>query len=218
MEPNVTDMLRHQLPPNTPSPNPVHRLDRPTSGPLLFSLGPPPVTAALQAALASAEARKQYWVLAFGANMPSQWRNDHALSDMSANRNRNRNRNRATKQRPASSEFELLHAFEQSNICVVRATISTGRRHQIRRHLSNSKYPVVGDTTHGKGPLNRDARQNHGVTRCCLHARRLSFRDPQSDSMVHLQVPVPADLQAVLQTFPDYNCELHDPHLDLGNT
>lgn len=184
---------------------PVHRLDRPTTGVILFGLDEPRNAAMLQEALQSPTTSKQYWTLAFGANMPEKWVNEHPLKDL-------KGRNR--KQRPARTEFERLVSFQMPDIAVVRATISSGRRHQIRRHLSNSRYPVVGDTTHGDAARNNTATTTYGISRLCLHARRLNFTDPFTLKSIYLHVPVPEDLCKSLQRFPGYTYEL-DGLLDL---
>lgn len=185
---------------------PVQRLDRPTSGVIIFALGDSKNASQLQNALQSEDSRKEYWTLAFGADMPEKWENHHPLRDLTG---------KSRKQRPASSAFEQLLKLNESDMSVVRAQISTGRRHQIRRHLSNSRHPVVGDTSHGKGSLNRRVREQFGITRCCLHSRRVTFRDPRSLNLVSLEAVVPQDLREVLDRLPDYD-NSHGTILDLG--
>lgn len=174
----------------------VQRLDRPTSGVMVFGLNNSENAAQLQAALQSDESQKYYWALTFGTDMPVQWTNDNPLKDLTG---------KNPKRRSAVTHFEQLGCYETSNMSVVRARIVTGRRHQIRRHLSNSRYPIVGDTTHGKGNLNRMARDQFHVKRCCLHARRLRFKDPTTSQEICLESPVPTDLIEVLRKLPDWN-------------
>lgn len=184
---------------------PIHRLDRPTTGIVLFGLDNSRNAAMIQQALQSEEAQKQYWTLAFGSNMPEHWENAHPLKDL---------KGKNPKQRNAKTTFEAIASFEHANITAVRATLATGRRHQIRRHLSNSRYPVVGDTSHGDTKLNHAAADAYGVDRLCLHARRLTFTDPFTSKRVYLQVPVPSDLRQVLEKLPGYTAQL-DEQLDL---
>ncbi len=63
---------------------------------------------------------------------------------------------------------------------------TTGRRHQIRRHLKHLAHPIIGDATHGKGPLNRWWAQRLGQQRLWLHALRLSLPHPLTGEMLHL--------------------------------
>lgn len=185
---------------------PVQRLDRPTSGVMVFALGDSKSASQLQNALQSEDSRKEYWTLAYGADMPEKWENHHPLRDLTG---------KTRKQRPASSTFEQLLRLNDSDISVVRARIATGRRHQIRRHLSNSRHAVLGDTSYGKGAMNRNARELYGVPRCCLHSRRITFVDPTTREQVTFEAPVPQDLRDVLARLPDCD-EHHEGLLDLG--
>lgn len=212
----LSAVRNHLKSPMNPNPNllPVHRLDRPTTGIVLFGLDEPRNAAMLQDALQSAETEKKYWVLAFGASqMPIEdWENDHPLKDL-VNNGKNR------KQRSALTKFRRLATFDENgeaDIAVLSATLATGRRHQIRRHLSNSRFPVVGDTSHGDTRRNHHARDTYGVQRLCLHARSLSFIDPFTQERINLQVPVPEDLRQVVQRLPGYTPEL-DAILDMGD-
>lgn len=184
---------------------PVQRLDRPTSGVMIFGLDNSENAAQLQNVLQSEQSRKYYWALTFGTDMPGEWTNDNPLKDMTG---------KNAKRRAAVTHFEQLGRYDVSDMSVVRARIVTGRRHQIRRHLSNSRYPVVGDTTHGKGYLNRMARDQFGVRRCCLHARRLCFIDLTTSQEISLESPVPTDLLKVLRELPDWN-HVDEKSLDL---
>lgn len=187
---------------------PVQRLDRPTSGVVIFGLDNKRNAAMVQEALQASTARKQYWTLAFGAKeMPDTWQNSNPLKDLTG-------RNR--KQRPAHTDFERLAVFPEADIAVVRATLATGRRHQIRRHLSYGRYPVVGDTSHGETELNHIANSKYGISRLCLHSRRLSFVDPFTSKRIDLHVPVPDDLRLVLSSLPGYSTEM-DAQLDLDD-
>lgn len=185
---------------------PVHRLDRCTSGVMLFAIGSSDNASKLQAALKRDEAEKIYWAIASGAEMPVHWINDHPLKDLQGpNR----------QQRPARTEFTQLLRLDVPNVSVVRARLYTGRRHQIRRHLSNSRHPILGDTTHANGALNREAREKYGVTRCCLHSHLLTFSDPVEERTVRVGAPVPEDLRSVLAHLPGYVPLEHDKELHL---
>ena len=186
--------LLPSLLPHHPSPSPLHRLDRPTSGLMLLSFGSS--IAPLQAALRRAD--KTYFALASGATeMPARWINEHALRDMDG----------ARKVRAARTEFEVLKRFPRADVVAVQATIRTGRRHQIRRHLSHSRFPILGDTMHGKGTVNRFVRKQFGVSRCCLHSERLRFEDPFTGEVVCLRVPIPTDLISVCEALDEYEVE-----------
>ncbi|MBU1818783.1 MAG: pseudouridine synthase, partial [Gammaproteobacteria bacterium] len=70
-----------------------------------------------------------------------------------------------------------------------------GRRHQIRRHLKHLAHPIIGDATHGKGPLNRWWAERLGQQRLWLHAWQLTVPHPVSGAAMAfdsgLQWPAP---------------------------
>ena len=68
----------------------------------------------------------------------------------------------------------------ETRISLVEALPTTGRRHQIRRHLKHVAHPIIGDATHGKGPLNRWWAERLGQQRLWLHARALEIAHPVS--------------------------------------
>jgi tRNA pseudouridine65 synthase len=215
----------------------VHRLDRATSGVMLFALGSGERAAALQASLQNVdETDKQYWALArvpIAHEMPASWTNEHPLKDLS--------KPRGGAPQSAHTSFTRLLALdgatavaghdgyddgadaeseaEAHRVCVVRAQLRTGRRHQVRRHLSNGRFPVVGDTSYGKGRHNREARRLYGAERLALHARRMTFREPGSDGgrLVTIEAPVPQDLRAVLARVPGYDAASHAEACDIGS-
>ena len=69
------------------------------------------------------------------------------------------------------------------------AVSGPGRRHQIRRHLKHIAHPILGDATHGKGPLNRAVAAHLGVNRLWLHAQALELAHPVTGAPLQLQVP-----------------------------
>jgi tRNA pseudouridine65 synthase len=70
----------------------------------------------------------------------------------------------------------------------VKATLLTGRRHQIRRHLKHVGCPLVGDTTYGRSEHNRYFRERFGLDRLALHAEELVVAG------LVLRAPLPSDL------------------------
>jgi tRNA pseudouridine65 synthase len=167
---------------------PVHRLDRATSGILLFAFRSD-LAAALQAAMAHADAHKDYLALVrWPGRFPEfgeRWRCDQPLHD---------DKDIA---RPALSEFWLGESFRRA--ALIHCRIATGRYHQIRRHLNHCGRHVLGDTTHGKGRLNALYRERYGLDRLFLHAARMSLRHPGTGAAVELSDPLPKELVAVVE-------------------
>jgi tRNA pseudouridine65 synthase len=67
----------------------------------------------------------------------------------------------------------------------------TGRRHQLRRHMKHIAHPIIGDATHGKGPLNRAVADLIGLQRLWLHAERLQMAHPVSGQALVIDSPTP---------------------------
>lgn len=153
---------------------PVHRLDRATSGVLVFALDRE-VAAVMSRAFADGQVEKDYLAVVRGVP-PVQGCIDHALRE-----------DGSTVARPAQTGYRRLARVEvpvrvdrypTSRYAIVAVRPVTGRRHQIRRHLRHIAHPVLGDTVYGK------ARHNHcfaalvDCTRLWLHCASLSFTHP----------------------------------------
>jgi tRNA pseudouridine65 synthase len=162
---------------------PVHRLDRGTSGVLLFALSGE-VARAVQAQLEARQVEKRYLALCRG-NDPTLVRVDHPLA-----------REEGGEARPAVTEFKLLGRFERYGLYEARPL--TGRRHQIRRHLKHASHPIIGDTKYGRGEHNRIFRERFGFHRLALHALEIRLRHPISGEPLRVQAPPSADLARLL--------------------
>ncbi|HEX5054343.1 MAG TPA: pseudouridine synthase [Planctomycetota bacterium] len=166
---------------------PFHRLDRATSGILLFGLSSQ-AAADLQASLSAPDAHKEYLALMRwpGSNrdLADAWTCDRALTDDKE------------KQREARTDFALVEAFHRC--ALVRCRIFTGRYHQIRRHANHCGRHILGDTTHGKGRINAAFRERYGLQRLFLHLQRISMRHPSTGESLELHDPLPVELTTVL--------------------
>ena len=166
---------------------PFHRLDRPTSGILLFGLSSA-AAAAWQAALAHPDAHKDYLALlrwpGSDRSLPDAWSCTRPLSD------------EKDVPREARTDFALQAPFHRC--ALVRCRIFTGRYHQIRRHANHSGRHVLGDSTHGKGRINAWFRERYGLARLFLHLERIVLRHPISGEPLELVDPMPMELTAVL--------------------
>ena len=166
---------------------PVHRLDRAASGAITFALSSD-AARKLQANLSADDSRKEYLALVRGS-APIRGVIERALT-----------------QQACRSEFERL--AELSRCSLLRVRISTGRRHQIRRHLSHIRHQIIGDTTYGKGNINRYFRETYGLPRSFLHAWRLELRHPETGERLRIAAPLPDDLRDFLGRLPDVDTEL----------
>lgn len=161
----------------------VHRLDRGTSGVLIFALDPH-TAREIQAQMDSGRVVKRYIALVRGPmregcllDHPVPAREGEARVD-------------------AVTEFEPIdHSGRWS---LVEARPQTGRLHQIRRHLKHLNHPIVGDVRYGKGDINRMFREEYGLCRLALHAYSFSLFHPNEEAL-ELRSPIPKDLSEPLE-------------------
>ncbi|QEY24985.1 tRNA pseudouridine(65) synthase TruC [Neisseria animalis] len=185
---------------------PVHRLDRPTSGVLLFALDSDSARLLTQQFEQKAVC-KTYWAVVRGW-LPEAGSIDYALKyqpDQIAEA-----RTEATLQ-DAVTDYRCLARTELPFVSAPRYPTSryswvelrphTGRKHQIRRHLKHIFHPIVGDTNYG------DLRQNHavaehlGTRRLMLHAHSLVFDRLSDGKQVRITAPVDGQWQQWLAVF-----------------
>lgn len=160
---------------------PVHRLDKGTSGVLLFALDAETASAMGQA-FERGEPKKRYLALVRGWPAAESGSVGHPLA---------RDPELPSAGQPmldalthwrclARAEWPLQTdaRFPSSRFALMELRPETGRRHQIRRHLKHIAHPIIGDATHGKGPLNRAVAAHLGLQRLWLHAAELQIRHP----------------------------------------
>jgi tRNA pseudouridine65 synthase len=164
---------------------PVHRLDRGTSGVLLFARNEV-VAAALSRAFEAGEVEKRYLALVRG-NPPDAGVIDHPVP-----------KKEQGDRVPAVTEFSRLALSTVERCALVEARPLTGRLHQIRRHLKHIDHPLIGDVNYGRGELNRHYRARYGLHRIGLHARSLSFVHPVEQTRLCVTAPIPADFAPAL--------------------
>jgi tRNA pseudouridine65 synthase len=150
---------------------PLHRLDKGTSGVLLFARHQE-AARAWGRAFEEGRVSKRYLALVRG------WPPERGEIDQPLARDPELP-SQGQPRIPALTRYERLACFEwpfqadarhaSSRYALVAAEPLTGRRHQIRRHFKHIAHPLVGDTTHGKGAHNRAVAQWLGVSRLWLH-------------------------------------------------
>lgn len=162
--------------------SPVHRLDRGTSGVILFARGADALRA-WQEALSLAD--KRYLALVRGA-LREPLDVDHPLRDESGVAH------------DARSLIEPVWWRASPRCSLVRVRVFTGRTHQVRRHCHHVSHPVIGDANYGKGALNREYRARFGLARLALHAERLSLAHPVTGEPLTVSAELPDDLAGPL--------------------
>lgn len=183
---------------------PVHRLDRPTSGVLLFVFDKDCARHLMQQFI---EQTTEKHYLAVVRGFIGEGVLDYALKyqyDKIADK-------QADKTKPAQeavteycclAQTELPIAvgrYPQSRYSLVKLVPKTGRKHQLRRHMKHLFHPIVGDTSHGDGKHNKMFRKNFACQRLLLHAASLTITHPVSGQRITIKAPLTEDFLQVAQ-------------------
>ena len=171
----------------------VHRLDKDTSG-LMVVARTRAAMDRLVAMIAARDVSRQYLAL---AHRPWEGAATRHVDAPIGRDPRNRLRMAVVDLqrhpgKPASTTFELL--ANTQNGCWVRATLQTGRTHQIRVHMAHIGHPLVADELYGGAPA-------AGMTRQALHAYRLAFAHPATGEAMVFRAPPPTDLREALRAW-----------------
>jgi len=177
--------------------HPLHRLDRATSGVLLFALD---AVSANRVMTAFAEGRveKHYRAVVRGRPL-EEGVIDHPLRDPDSGLMKDsvtRWRRLATADLSALPEAPDPAVYALLEVCP-----QTGRTHQIRRHLKHLAHPVIGDTTYGKGLHNRFFRSAFGLHRLMLHAETLTLPHPTTGDRLTIEAAIPEEWGPLLEAF-----------------
>lgn len=196
----AVQMLRNQI--GQPV-HPVHRLDRGTSGALLFALDRD-TARHLSTAFADGHVTKTYlavvrgWPAATGCiDHPLRRQPDEAewidpRAELLPQAALTRWRRLATAELPLPTD-----RYATTRVALLELNPETGRRHQIRRHLKHIAHPIIGDATHGKGAINRSFAAHTGCARLLLHCRRLDV--PMHDgTLLAVDAPLSGSFASLL--------------------
>ncbi len=164
----------------------VHRIDRFTSGLVVFARNHP-AAMELRRQFKERTPERIYLAVAEGKVEPDRGRLTHALSEHPKSLKIHVVA-KASEGRLASMRYRVLERFAHATLLEV--TLETGRRNQIRVQLAAEGHPVVGDFSYGRPSLL--------IARVALHAHRLAFDTPRGRKHVQFESPAPADLKRLL--------------------
>lgn len=171
-----------------------HRLDRDTSGVLLFTRDPR-ANAGVTALFAGKAVRKTYLAIAVsGAGAPDSWEVSNHLAVIGRVGKASRFGAVRSGGDAARTTFRVVERL--SGAILVEASPQTGRTHQIRVHLAEGGYPILGDPLYG-GPTHLRAGGNGGVVqapRVMLHAAGIAFVHPITQASLQVTCSQPEDL------------------------
>jgi tRNA pseudouridine65 synthase len=182
---------------------PLHRLDRPTSGVILFALDGD-TARRVAAQFRRGEVEKHYLAVVRGY-APDAGRIDHPLKRLTS---RGRGRPAAGVPQTAVTDYRCLAKVElpfavapypTSRYSLVGLAPKTGRRHQLRRHLKHIAHPIIGDTCYGKGAHNHLFRERLGIRGLLLTAVGLGLDHPLTGARILIEAPLPGRFRALLK-------------------
>lgn len=163
----------------------VHRLDRGTSGVLLFARSRD-AAASLSIAFARGAVEKRYLALVRGT-VPVCGVVDHPVP-----------KTESGARVSALSRFRRVARSPIDRCSLVEVMPETGRFHQIRRHMKHIDHPLIGDVNYGSGEINRHYRARYDLHRLALHAHHIAFAHPHTGARVEITAPMAEDLGAAL--------------------
>ena len=184
---------------------PVHRLDKPTSGVLLFALNKE-VARALSEQMQAEGFRKEYLAIVRGY-IEEEGVIDYPLKEVLDKMTDAK----AQQDKPAQSAVTSFQKIDQvelpfavgryatSRYSLVRLQPTTGRKHQLRRHMKHLLHPIVGDTKYGRNEHNRFFREQYDAHRLLLHAASLKLEHPVLKKKMQFQAGLDRTFSRVLE-------------------
>jgi tRNA pseudouridine65 synthase len=174
--------------------NPVHRIDRKTGGILLFAFNKE-VEIAMQKAFMENLVSKKYLAIVRG-HTPDAEDIDYPL------RKENGTLQDAFTTYTTLKRAELdiaLGKHPTSRYSLVEAVPTTGRMHQLRKHLSHVFHPIIGDRTHGCNKQNKLFLEQWEMTTMLLHASQLTFKHPVTGEEVKIKAALQPEFGRVME-------------------
>lgn len=164
---------------------PVHRIDRDTSGCVLFAKDSHSQFI-LDQQLAAKLMKRTYWALVKGIDLPASGTINAPIGPHPSLPNRRTiNKNGE----PAVTHFRLLRTFSEASL--LELTLETGRTHQIRVHLAHLGYPIIGDGMYGV--------RASWMPRQALHAASIRFTQIKREEELTIHAPLPADFASAIE-------------------
>lgn len=171
----------------------VHRIDKDTSGILMIAKNDK-AHINLSEQIKNHEVQKTYIAMVRG-----MVKENEATINMPIGRSTRDRKKMAVTQngKQAITHFKVIKRFPSHNCTLLEVKIETGRTHQIRVHLSQIGYPIIGDSVYSNG------KNEWGIQGQCLHAKSLQFKHPSTGKEMFLEAELPAYFQAMILGMED---------------
>ena len=192
---------------------PVHRLDKPTSGVLLFGLNKE-IAQEISEAFRNSEIKKEYIAVVRGYT-DHRGVIDHPLKQM-LDTKAEKERGITKEVQDARTDYvrlatvELPYAVSRYPVArysLVRLKPQTGRKHQLRRHMKHIHHHMIGDTKHGRGEHNKLYREKFDCHRLLLHAIQITFVHPINKKNIIIKAPLDDMFKKIFKIF-EWNFEV----------
>ena len=186
---------------------PVHRLDKPTSGVLIFALSSE-IASSLSKEFMAGNVQKEYLAVVRGFAQEMDIIN-YSLKVL-LDKKSDRDRRNIQEEQEAITTYKRLAMIELpypvSKYPVARYSLlkllpKTGRKHQLRRHLKHIFHPIVGDTKYGRGEHNRLFREKLDCHRLLLHASKIEFTHPKTAQRLTIEAELDYTFTKIVNLF-----------------
>ncbi|TDG34974.1 pseudouridylate synthase [Pedobacter changchengzhani] len=184
-------MLRDQVGKHV---SPVHRLDRKTSGILLFAFDKP-TEIGMQQQFMNGETDKKYLSILRGFTA-DEMDIDYPLAKENGTLQDSFTHFKTLQRAEIDVPFGK---FSTSRYSLVEAKPTTGRMHQLRRHFSHILHPIIGDRTHGCNKQNKFFKEQWDMTTMLLHASELTFVHPITNQKIYIKASLHQEFKRVMQ-------------------
>jgi 23S rRNA pseudouridine1911/1915/1917 synthase len=162
----------------------IHRLDRPTTGIVIFARTSKALTR-MNELFSNRETQKTYWAIVKNKPQNSEDKLVHYLKRNEKNNTSKAHINEVPESKIASLDYKIIASLQ--NYYALEINLHTGRHHQIRAQLSAIGSPIKGDLKYGFDRSNPDG----GIH---LHARKLVFTHPVTKENIEIIAPTPNDV------------------------
>ena len=189
----------------------VHRLDKETSGVMVVAKTAEALHQ-LGRQFKDRKVKKEYVALVWGKPKNDQGTINRPIGRHRSDRKRMSSIYSATKRRDAVTDWRVEKQFRCNSrsmgsvwVSLLRVIPRTGRTHQIRVHLADLGYPLVGDRIYGHRPPRSPAKEGNGATveafpRQALHAERLGVVHPRSGEAMEFYAPLSEDMAVLVES------------------
>ena len=185
---------------------PIHRLDKPTSGVLLFTLDS-------ESARVMSEQFKAHMMTKKYIAIVRGWVDEEGFIDYALSVKNDKIADKDAKKKEAQEaktaykrldKVELPHAigrYEKTRYSLVELEPKTGRKHQLRRHMKHISHHILGDTKYGRGEHNKLIREHYNSHRLMLHAMSLEITHPYTKQRLLFEAPLDKTFREVFKSF-----------------